>query len=127
MLRMEIPEPWRVAMNSVNMEGRKQNVEILKKGATFADAIAYGLAKKAMIGDATAAKELRESVEGKSVQRVELTTPEDKGFQVNVTFEAPEPARKVDPKIVNKVLEATVIATLPAADEVDNNRRSKHN
>ena len=114
LLRTEIPDAWRKAMNSVMMDGRKQNVEILKKGATFADAIAYGLAKKAMIGDATAAKELRESVEGKSVQRVELSSPEDKGFEVRVTFEPPNKQVK---DTAGKVIEATVISALEDSKE----------
>ena len=110
MLRMEIPEAWRRAINSVTIDGRRTTVEILKPGATFADAIAYGLSKKAMAGDATAAKELRESVEGKSVQRVEITSPEDRGFEVRVTFEMPFIKPKPEPAIpaiADQVIEAT--------------------
>ena len=82
--------------------------EVLKKGACWADAIAYGLARKAVAGDSAAAKELRESVEGKSVQRVELTSPEDKGFEVKVTFEMPAKVRAIE----EKVIEAAVVESV---------------
>lgn len=113
LLRMEIPESMLRQLNTVMQNGRAVQMQILKAGATWADAIAYGLAKKAVMGDATAAKELRESVEGKSVQRVELTSPEDKGFEVKVTFELPAAQRQVEKTVANKILEATVISTDP--------------
>ena len=106
LLRAEVPEVMRVSMN------KGMGKEVLKKGACWADAIAYGLARKAVAGDATAAKELRESVEGKSVQRVELTSPEDKGFEVKVTFEMPAKARIIEERIENKVIEAAVVETV---------------
>jgi len=37
LLRMEIPEEWRRAINKIKVNGVERTVEILKKGATFAD------------------------------------------------------------------------------------------
>jgi len=125
LLRMVIPEAWRKAMNSVTIGGVKQVVEILKPGATFADAIAYGLAKNALQGDASCAKEMRESTEGKATQRVELVSPEDRGFEVSVTFEVRpgmterEARAKAMPAVAEKVLDATVVAAVTQATEKD--------
>ncbi len=118
LLRMVIPEAWRKAMNSVTIGGVKQVVEILKPGATFADAIAYGLAKNALQGDASCAKEMRESVEGKATQRIEVVSPEDRGFQVSVTFEMPVNERRAPlAAVTEKVLEATVVAAVTQATD----------
>jgi hypothetical protein len=107
-LRMEIPEPWRKAMNKVTVDGRPTTVEILKPGATFADAIAYGLGKKAMTGDAVAAKELREAVEGKATQRFEFT-PTDSGIaQFAVVYANGIPGKELPPdesKVIDVVPE----------------------
>lgn len=111
LLRSEIPEVMRLSMN------KGMGKEVLKKGACWADAIAYGLARKAVAGDSAAAKELRESVEGKSVQRVELTSPEDKGFEVKVTFEMPAKARTIEEKIESKVIEAAVVNEIARIEE----------
>ena len=53
--------------NALNQRGAR-----LDKTATWSDCISYSLGRKAIAGDVTAAKELRESVEGKSTQRIEL-------------------------------------------------------
>ena len=81
LLRSEIPPMMLAAMN--------KNGRILRAHATWADAIALGLGRKAVAGDSACAKELRESVEGKSVQRIELGAPGAAGFRVNVKFEVP--------------------------------------
>jgi hypothetical protein len=107
-LRMEIPEAWRRAMNSVSVDGVKTQVEILKPGATFADAISYGLGKKAMLGDPACAKELRESVEGRSVQRVELSSPEDHGFEFSVRYETEVKPVEVEAKEISRELTEVV-------------------
>ena len=43
----------------------------LQSGATFADAVVLGVMMKALLGDSRAAKEVRESIEGKAGQRAE--------------------------------------------------------
>ena len=45
----------------------------LAKGATYGDAIALAVAQSAIAGDMPAAREMREAIEGKATQRVELT------------------------------------------------------
>jgi len=68
-------------------------------------------------GYASCAKELRESVEGKATQRIELVSPEDRGFEVKVTFEMPVNERRAPlATVTEKVLEATVVAA-HATDE----------
>jgi hypothetical protein len=104
-LREVLPEPMRVALNKMSIGGAPLRSELLKKGATWADAIALGLSKKALQGDSFAAKELRESVEGKSVQRFELGAPEDRGFSVSVSFE-PLP-EKLQKKLGGEVIDVT--------------------
>jgi hypothetical protein len=58
-LELEVPKEVRVAMK-------------LKEGATWADAIAVGLTRRAVRGGHEAARELREAVEGKAVQRLSI-------------------------------------------------------
>jgi hypothetical protein len=59
----------------------------LKPGATVADVVAVCLYREALKGNVQAAKELRESVEGKSVARVELLTQEEKTIELAVVFD----------------------------------------
>ena len=61
----------------------------LDKGATWGDAVSYRLFVAAFKGQPTAARELREAVEGRAAQRIELTgaggkplNPADKGRQM---------------------------------------------
>jgi hypothetical protein len=59
---------------------RKRGVN-LEPGATFAEAVCLQMLMKAMAGDPKAAKEIRESIEGKAAQR-----PADPGDKDPVTF-----------------------------------------
>jgi hypothetical protein len=93
LLRMEIPDKMRHAMNQ-----SLGDPPPLKKGATWADAMALGVMKRALTGDAAAAKELREGVEGKSTQRIELAPPEDRTTTLTITF-APAIEKKEKPVI----------------------------
>jgi hypothetical protein len=70
----------------------------LAPGATQADAISWMLVEKAKRGSVLAAKELRESVEGKSTQRFELNPVSERGWTVNVEYEAltPESAQRME-------------------------------
>lgn len=88
LLRQEIPEEMLLGLNTAVIGGVRKNMKILKKGATWADAIAYGLVKQALLGQVPAAKELRESVEGKATQRIELISQEDKQIELSVIFES---------------------------------------
>jgi hypothetical protein len=73
-LRLELPEDVRCMLK-------------LWKHATYADAIALQLSRKAIKGDVLAAKELRESVEGRSVQRVEVGTAGSSDCELRVIWE----------------------------------------
>jgi hypothetical protein len=50
---------------------------VLPNNATFADAVAYGQVIKAIRGSSSNASEIREAVEGKATQRIELSGGED--------------------------------------------------
>ena len=58
----------------------KRNGVSLPPGATFAEALATRVWMKALAGDLAAAKEIRETTEGKTGQRV--APPEEEGEQV---------------------------------------------
>ncbi len=111
LLRSEVPEIMRVSMN------KGMGKEVLKKGACWADAIAYGLARKAVAGDSTAAKELRESVEGKSLMRFEVGSPGNTAYEVKVTFETPLARFRVEDekKTLNEPID--VKPELPASED----------
>jgi len=78
-LRKVYPEKMRRAMNA-------GIGEVLEPGCTWGDAISFGLGKKAVRGDSHAAKELRESVEGKSVARYEISAAENRNWVVEVEY-----------------------------------------
>src|SRR6266446_2827789 len=59
----------------------------LPKDATNADVLALCLFREGLAGNVYAIKELRESVEGKATQRIELVSHEDRQLDINVTFE----------------------------------------
>jgi hypothetical protein len=61
------PETLRISFN------KKWKVEVLKKGATYAEANAAAKYLAGINGDTAASKEFRESIEGKAKVRVELT------------------------------------------------------
>jgi hypothetical protein len=84
-LRSPVPEAERKAMR-------------LAPGVTWAQAIAQSKVRQACrhTGNSVpAAKEMRESVEGKSVQRIELSG--ERSVQVNVVFDDPPPAKRRKP------------------------------
>lgn len=69
----------------------------LPANATNAEVLALCLFREGIKGNVQAIKELRESVEGKAMQRIELTSPEDRGFEVRVTYaEEVAPRRIID-------------------------------
>ena|SRR5213594_880617 len=60
----------------------------LKKGATRGDAMARSTVMQAIRAkSAQFAKEIREAIEGKSPQRLEITTPEDRDIKIRVTYD----------------------------------------
>jgi hypothetical protein len=59
----------------------------LPKDATNADVLALCLFREGLAGNVYAVKELRESVEGKATQRIELLSHEDREVNINVSFE----------------------------------------
>lgn len=56
----------------------------LRKGATYGDAIAYAQIHSAIEGKTEAAREVREAIEGKATQRVELAGTRDAPITVGV-------------------------------------------
>jgi hypothetical protein len=64
----------------------------LEAGATNFDLVALILAQRALGGDVDAAKELREAVEGKRAQRIELCSSPERSFEVKVSYKTPEEA-----------------------------------
>jgi len=120
-LRMVLPDSFRKELNKINRiklaNGREIPMDFLMPGATMADAIAVGLGKRALGGDATCAKEMRESVEGKATQRFELSSA-DSGIEVRVSFEAPVTARnRMEREVTNKIIDAAVAGAIIASEE----------
>lgn len=58
-----------------------------KANATWADVLACALAREGLKGSVFATKELREGIEGRAPQRIELLAREDCQLDINVTFE----------------------------------------
>src|SRR5882757_6065559 len=105
--RKNLQPPWRKGEPSPNPSGRPKRLPIsdtyalfapepipesirkamkrrgipIEPGATFADALVLQMWVKAMAGDPKAAKEIRESIEGKAAQR-----PADPGDKDPVEF-----------------------------------------
>jgi hypothetical protein len=98
-----IPEEMRTQLNIIVVNGVRKNAELLKPGATWADAIALGQAQKAVAGDATSAKEFADRIEGKAVQRLQI---EDYEYEMVQVFETAVEARQ------EKALEANPAARL---------------
>jgi hypothetical protein len=97
-------------LNAINRNGK-----LLEKGATWAQAISIGQARKAIAGSSECAKELRESVEGKAPARIELT--EEKTVEVRVVFDPP-PAKKRKP--IDDVIDVPAIADTPEPEPQSN-------
>jgi hypothetical protein len=102
----------------------------VKAGMTNADIIALAMGKAAVEGNTLAAKEMREAVEGKSTQRIELTSPTDHGFVVRMQYAAPTKvlsraeamdvkrqmeSRTIDIGVENKVVGDAVKTAIAAA------------
>ena len=86
-----IPDDMRKQLNIIVVNGVRKNAELLKPGATWADAIALGQAQKAVAGDATNAKEFADRIEGKAVQRLQI---EDYEYEIVQVFETAVEARR---------------------------------
>ena len=76
-----MPEKLRKAFN------KEAGSEILKPGATWGDADAYGQFLQAAKGNVNAAREVADRVEGKPPQRLEITGPEKKQVTLVVRWE----------------------------------------
>lgn len=118
-LREPVPGPQLASMKA-------QGVAV-KAGMTNADIIALAMGKAAIGGNTLAAKEMREAVEGKAKQRIELTSPNDNGFVVRLQYAAPtkvltrEEAADVKRQMENKTIDVAMTAAIVAAvnDEDD--------
>jgi hypothetical protein len=74
------------------------HIELPKK-ATWGDAIAAMRAVDAL-HESYAAKEIREAVEGKSTQRVEISTPEDGELEVNLSVQTEQSREEIITQIL---------------------------
>ena len=82
LLESPLPEKVRKAMDPTG--------ETLRPGSTWGDGIALAAARESIQkGGWSARKDVREAVEGRSVQRIELGAPGASGFEVVVSFEPP--------------------------------------
>lgn len=88
LLREPLPEHERKALG-------------LPPGTTWARAISLARGRHALTrAGVLSAKEMREATEGKASQRIELSSPEDRGFEVVVTFEMPA-GKQLEDKTIN--------------------------
>ncbi len=100
LVREDLPEKERKALG-------------LPVGTTWGRAMALARAREALTrGGTLAAKEIADRIEGKPTQRVEIHSPEDRGWQVQISFEAPAKTRMLEEKIENKVIEAAVVESV---------------
>jgi hypothetical protein len=77
-----VPERLRQRFN------RRAKMELLKPGMTWAQAIALRMCYEALMeGSTRAAREMREAIEGKAPQRLEITGPERKEVTIRVVYE----------------------------------------
>ncbi len=90
-----IPESVRKVM--------KRNGVILEPGATFAKALALRVWMRALDGDPGAAKELRESMEGKAAQRA-APPGNSEGCNIRVIYDDENKNDSLKPDIVQKLL-----------------------
>jgi hypothetical protein len=81
LLREPLPKEVQIAMK-------------LPANSTWADGIAAARARQALStrggGAVFSAREMREATEGKATQRIEVMSPQDQGFRVEVVFEMPQ-------------------------------------
>jgi hypothetical protein len=67
----------------------------LKRGATYGDALAKRQILAAILGKSpNFAREVREAIEGKSPQRLEITTPEDREIRIHIVEDEPAGRKK---------------------------------
>jgi len=93
LLRMVMPDAMRKQLNLAKVDGVMRDMKILGPGATWAEGIAIGQIRKAMLGEVASAKELREATEGKSTQRIELLSQEDRTVTLVRVFDEDAPMR----------------------------------
>jgi len=103
LLRQEIPQEMLRSLNLAVVNGVRKDMKILGPHSTWADAIALAMVRTALRGDAPAAKELREAVEGKATQRIELLALEDRQIELSVVFEQSEFSRKFAPEHTKQI------------------------
>jgi hypothetical protein len=89
----------------------------LKAGATNADMVALSMGRQALRGNVTAAKELREAVEGKATQRIELSRSEDRAVEFVVLYATPIPGEKIEIVDERKVIDMEPMPEKPAEVE----------
>ena len=97
----------------------------LQNGATCADVMSLCLFREGMKGNVAAIKELRESIEGKATQRIELLSHEDRNVEITVQFEKAVAGTKNVDRVIDVVAEnasedgskAALVAAIANDDE----------
>ena len=107
LLRSPLPEFLRRAINNRGI--------LLEKNCTWAQAIAVSMGKKALAGHPEAAKELRESTEGRAMQRIEMAGDQPL-LNVRVSFEPAPTGPRAKHYTAPIDLSAEPMRELPAAE-----------
>ena len=98
--------------------------EDLPEGCTWAQLATRGLLRRVVMkGDAAAAKELREAIEGKAPQRIENIDPADRQINIRIVYAEPPKPRKRPISDVIDVL-PTAEANVTPTPEIKNEDKS---
>ncbi len=90
--RQPISDAYRKFADKIFSEANSK----LKKGATFAEAAAFAQFIRAIRGETKSITEIREAIEGKATQRIELAPDIEavEALSVEITFKRPENRNK---------------------------------
>jgi hypothetical protein len=97
LVRQELPPKFRRALIAAGAQ--------LPRNATWADAIAFSMARKALSGDVAAAKEIGDRIEGKPPQRIELSRSEERAPELVVVYAAGMPEELLPGKSIERIID----------------------
>ena len=91
----------------------------LKPGTTWGRAMAIARAREALqAGGTPAAKEMREAIEGKATQRIELSRSEERASEFVVVYATAIPGERIVEKAVERIIEERIIETVATISQV---------
>ena len=104
-----------------------RNAMRLEPGATWAECIAVAQIRKASRGSHECARELREAVEGKAMQRIELDTQSEVTFSVHYATPIPGAARlkNLDEAMLNRARPEILEAEFKITQQTENSSASE--